>query len=372
MKKRLLTLILTGMVAAAAWSGSGTAAYAAGGGATAGAGITAETAETTGSADVTSDALALGQAVAQQTFAAAIAQGKDQATAFALAQQAAQNTITQYLSGIAGAAAGTGTAASGTAASGTAAAAVPAKTGNTVTDTAITRGLWTKYAGKKVSITSDSINTFDQYNPAWYGTMYPMGDVLNVSQTWWKMVLDATGESLDVNASWAGSKVCGNSLDTTGKTGCGMKRIFDLTGKGGVKPDVIWVILGTNDMIAGTPLGTYYAGKPIPAEGEITNFADGYDLMLAKLGGVYPNATIICFTCFPDTDVATGNRHTNSLGLTIEDYNAMIKKIAAGHGLQCVDVWNCNMNRQNAATTTIEGIHPSAQGFLLAASYVVN
>jgi lysophospholipase L1-like esterase len=359
-------------------AGTGTA-----GTATAGTNTAAGTSGTAGESALLTQA----KAAAQQAYAAAILKGLDQASAMAAAQKAAEavvaaggyNTAAAGTTGTAGtAAAGTGTAAAGTGTTaGTAGTAVqtpvvtPALNGDLIHDTAIKRGLYTKYYGKRVSITGDSICSFTGWSPWAYGTMYPNSGVMDVNEMWWKRVSDALGMTVCVDASWAGSQTAGNSLDMTGKTGCGIKRIVDLTAKNGTKPDVIFVMLGTNDMIGSLPLGTYYAGKPAPAEGIIDNFADAYNMMLTKLSAFYPAAQIVCFTCFPDTDITTCGKHTNALGLNIESYNSMIKTIAAGHGLQCVDTWDCGIDRQNAASTTLEGIHPNSLGFQYAAAYVV-
>lgn len=359
-------------------AGTGTA-----GTATAGTGTAAGTSGTAGESALLTQA----KAAAQQAYAAAILKGLDQASAMAAAQKAAEavvaaggyNTAAAGTTGTAGtAAAGTGTTTAGTGTTaGTAGTAVqtpvvtPALNGDLIHDTAIKRGLYTKYYGKRVSITGDSICSFTGWSPWAYGTMYPNSGVMDVNEMWWKRVSDALGMTVCVDASWAGSQTAGNSLDMTGKTGCGIKRIVDLTAKNGTKPDVIFVMLGTNDMIGSLPLGTYYAGKPAPAEGIIDNFADAYNMMLTKLSAFYPAAQIVCFTCFPDTDITTCGKHTNALGLNIESYNSMIKTIAAGHGLQCVDTWDCGIDRQNAASTTLEGIHPNSLGFQYAAAYVV-
>ena len=356
-------------------AGTGTAGTVSAGTATAGTGTAAGT---SGTAEE-SALLTQAKAAAQQAYAAAILKGLDQASAMAAAQKAAEAVVAAGGYNTAAAGTGTaGTAASGTGtAAGTAATAVqtpvvtPALNGDIIHDTAIRRGLYTKYYGKRVSITGDSICSFTGWSPWAYGTMYPNSGVMDVDEMWWKRVADALGMTVCVDASWAGSQTAGNSLDMTGKTGCGIKRIVDLTAKNGTKPDVIFVMLGTNDMIGSLPLGTYYAGKPAPAEGVIDNFADAYNMMLTKLSAFYPAAQIVCFTCFPDTDIASCGKHTNALGLNIESYNSMIKTIAAGHGLQCVDTWDCGIDRQNAASTTLEGIHPNSLGFQYAAAYVV-
>lgn len=367
----------TAAVGTTATTGTGTTAAGTGTTGTTTAGTGTAAAGTAGTAG-DSALLTQAKAAAQQAYTAAILKGQSQTAAMAAAQAAAQAVVAAGAKNSTGTAgtttAGTGTAATGTAAAGTTVqtpVVTPALNGDTIHDTAIRRGLYTKYYGKQVSITGDSICSFTGWTPWAYGTMYPNSGVMDVNEMWWKRVADATGMTVCVDASWAGSQTAGNSLDMTGKTGCGIKRIADLTAKNGTRPDVIFVMLGTNDMIGSLPLGTYYVGKPAPAEGIIDNFADAYNMMLTKLSAFYPAAQIICFTCFSDTDIETCGKHTNLLGMNIESYNSMIKTIAAGHGMQCIDTWDCGIDRQNAASTTLEGIHPNTLGFQYAAAYTV-
>ena len=60
--------------------------------------------------------------------------------------------------------------------------------------------------GMKLSILGDSISTFDGWIPEGNSAFYPQnGTVKEVSQTWWKLVLDELGLELYTNGSSSGS-----------------------------------------------------------------------------------------------------------------------------------------------------------------------
>ena len=77
--------------------------------------------------------------------------------------------------------------------------------------------MFSAYNGKKLSIIGDSIETFDAegYKIDGYNMYYPALNVRRVDQTWWKQVLDSSGMTLEINASWSGSRVTNTHSDPT-------------------------------------------------------------------------------------------------------------------------------------------------------------
>lgn len=230
------------------------------------------------------------------------------------------------------------------------------------------------YKGKTVSIMGDSISTFSGYIPDSYAQNYPADDLQDVSQTWWMQVINAKKMTFLSNSSYSGGLVSGNSLDTSGKYACSFIRIDAVRGADGSDPDVIMIMDGANDMFNNIPLGTYTQGEALPEEGRIKTFADAYAMMLTKLHAQYPNARVICLTCLPVTrwsDEARKQYHadTNDLGLTIADYNAVIKEVAAGFGDQVIDSYQ-SFNVSQGSQYTYDGVHPNAAGAKKVASYI--
>ncbi|MBP3217405.1 MAG: SGNH/GDSL hydrolase family protein [Lachnospiraceae bacterium] len=237
------------------------------------------------------------------------------------------------------------------------------------------------YTGKVIAVSGDSISSFYGVIPPSYDFSYPANDIDPISpayvdQMWWQQVIKNTGAVRGTIAASNNTTVAGNSLDMISKVGCGIRRLVDLQASG-QRPDVIFVYLGANDLLQNIPLGSYYPGKPAPAEGIVNNFADAYNMMLIKYRVFYPNAQIICLTCpelvsFQDYGSKTGpTKKVNALGLSINDYNRIIRQVAAGNGCKLIDTYYCGLNVQNAGAFTREGIHPNILGHNLFAYYVL-
>lgn len=123
----------------------------------------------------------------------------------------------------------------------------------------------TYFMGKSLSICGDSISTFTGYIPYDYDKCYPeKGQILDVNDTWWMQVIKKTGMKLCSNASFSGSTVSGEADDMeSGRWACGNRRISDLAGNTGEEPDIILILMGTNDLVSCIPLGNdnnYYIG----------------------------------------------------------------------------------------------------------------
>ncbi|MDE7187506.1 MAG: hypothetical protein K2O13_08385, partial [Lachnospiraceae bacterium] len=151
----------------------------------------------------------------------------------------------------------------------------------------------------KLSILGDSISTYEGWIPEGNSVFYPHnGAVQDVSQTWWKIVLDETGFVLCTNGSSSGSTCIGDSRAADVKAGCSDLRISQLSGADGEAPDIIIVYMGTNDMIESAQIGDNDGLKPVE-EGPVDNFSDAYTLTLDKLKAQYPSAQIYCCTLPP-------------------------------------------------------------------------
>lgn len=223
----------------------------------------------------------------------------------------------------------------------------------------------------KLSILGDSISTFDGWIPEGYSCYFPMdGDVVEVEQTWWQMVLKDTGMELCVNGSSSGSTCAGDSTSTDDcRYGCSDCRIGDLIGGNGCFPDVIIVYMGTNDVMKSVPLGDN-DGTQAVEEGVIENFSDAYCLMLDKLIASYPNAEIYCCNLPPmgnwgPASGPTFKKFVNSLELSSEDYGERIEMIAAAKGCRIVDLKNCGITMENLEWYVSDGVHMNPEGMKL-------
>lgn len=226
-------------------------------------------------------------------------------------------------------------------------------------------------AVKKLSILGDSISTFDGWIPEGYSCYFPMdGDVPDVEQTWWKMVLKDMDMELCVNGSSSGSTCIGDSLSVDNfQYGCSECRIGDLIGNNGSFPDIIIVYMGTNDFLKAVPLGEN-DGTLAVEEGIIENFSDAYCMILDKLIAYYPNAEIYCCNLPPmgawgPESGPTFVPFVNSLELASADYGQQIEIIAAAKGCKVIDLQNCGITMENIEAYVTDGIHMNQEGMEL-------
>lgn len=220
-----------------------------------------------------------------------------------------------------------------------------------------------------ISIMGDSISTFDGWLPEGFYDFYPLnGEIKDVEQTWWKMLLQETGLRLCVNASSSGSTCVGNSTSTDDpQSGCSDYRIEALAGEDGTDPDIIIVYMGTNDVIQNIPLGENDGSRPA-AEGTIENFSDAYCLILDKLKTKYPQAQIYCCNLLPIGEWGTKQpfeTFVNGEGLTSEDYSGRIETIARTKGCPVIDLKNCGLTIDNMQQYVSDGVHLNPEGMKL-------
>ena len=229
----------------------------------------------------------------------------------------------------------------------------------------------TKTKGKRYAIMGDSISVYrnggEQYGESYY---YPSGDVVLSNDMWWKKVEKANGLTFLATAARSGSTVCGNSSASDSNAGCSNRRIA-LLGVNGKSPDIILVLIGVNDYGTGKVLGNFNESSDLPSEGNIEDFSSAYALMLYKMKVAYPKARIFCgsiVSCVPNAVDSRVYPYKNSAGLTIPQYNNVIKTICNIMNATFVDIWDCGINDKNIANYTVDGhLHPNAGGMSLIA-----
>lgn len=221
-------------------------------------------------------------------------------------------------------------------------------------------------ANKKISILGDSISTYSGYLPSGYAAYYPKGDVTDVSQTWWKILIDDNNMILGQNASWSGSTIQSNSngffLDS---------RITALGANG--DPDIIIIQGGTNDGALEdiSELGELKTNLTIPltstaySDLDPTTFLGAYQTLIIKLMLAYPNAKIACWSI------------PWSSSLTVEEtYKASmkIKELCDLYGCEFLDIHKCGINLVNLGSYMGAGdstyTHPNSAGMKLIADYI--
>lgn len=228
--------------------------------------------------------------------------------------------------------------------------------------------------GMKFSILGDSISTYRGWIPEGNRDFYmENGPVQDVSQTWWRLVMDSLKLELCSNGSCSMSACSGDSGSQDPLVGSSDLRISQLAGENGEAPDFIIVYMGTNDMVGSVPVGDNDGRQPVE-EGYVDNFSDGYTLILDKLEKSYPTAQIYCCTILPLGDWGTDQPFVpfvNGQGLTSEPYADQIRTIAGNRGIPVIDLYHCGINIDNMAQMTADGVHPTPEGMQCIANMVM-
>lgn len=272
-----------------------------------------------------------------------------------------------------------------------------------------------KFKGKRLSVLGDSISTFgtpDKYNATglwnypgnWCRYPDETAGLMDVNQTYWKILMNKTGMIYGQNDCIAGSMIANKSTTNTSKSQgpdrclSSQTRISHLGANG--NPDVILVYGGTNDI--GSPLvasaidievGTFDPDNPITfatltdtppkfpqhlteaqiADLDNSTFANAVVTMLIRLQYTYPEAIICCLTPNYTTNFASVNGEVyygSSYDRMIE-FTEMLKTICDYFGVLVIDTRKAGIGVTDLDKMP-DGVHPSPLGMHLLAEYIYN
>lgn len=225
-----------------------------------------------------------------------------------------------------------------------------------------------KYNNKLFSVLGDSISTLDGYTEpegmAYYeGAAKFSADVFFPEDTWWGAVIERLGAKLLVNNSISGSMVIKHQKCELPTYGCSDERTSALD-KEGLSPDVIMVLLGTNDWGCGARLVPNGPSQ----ENDLAVFSIAYKAMLEKLTANYPYAEIWCMT------LPVGRWSANEFysfrycyaGTHIDEYCEIVREMAKSFGCRLIDLYHGDERHD-----TIDGFHPNKSGMMTLADSVI-
>lgn len=143
-----------------------------------------------------------------------------------------------------------------------------------------------------------------------------------------------------MNESWSGSHVSGDLNSAGNGYRCENLHVDN------VYPDVILIYMGTNDYDHNVPLGNYDGSTSIPSSTQ--TFSDSYAIMLSKVLSKYKNSEVWCCTLQPmERHGEPGFPEINNIGLTVEDYNNVIRKIAKSMNCKILEHSECGITYFN-------------------------
>lgn len=216
------------------------------------------------------------------------------------------------------------------------------------------------------SVLGNSISTYYDYIPDGYAIYYTPDREKNygiqVGDTWWMQLSRFSGLTFLANASWSGSRVACDVLNSNAPflSNHRMKAL----GRAGA-PDFVFIAGGTNDWnTSKVPLGQYRTENFTDS----VSFRGAYQRLLWKLTTWYPQTKVICLSIFPR---GNGINDKNSQGWSQADANASIRYIAQQFGqyfIDCTTVpWSSNWDEY-----TLDRLHPSTAGATLLATHIYN
>ena len=215
--------------------------------------------------------------------------------------------------------------------------------------------------GKKITIFGDSISTYAGYIPSENATFFPRAgyDVNDVSFTWWKKLLDATGMILEINNSWSGSRIATPPAGRTEKAFTNPDRYNNLG-----NPDIIIVFGGINDEFAQSdPTTPGEFNLSTTGNMDVTQFKQAYQFLVRTLQTNYPNAKL--FICTPTFKGASGIFENNDVGINQYEFHNVIRQIADMYGCGFIDLAKCGINVYNYQTYLDDTVHPNRKGMQL-------
>lgn len=145
----------------------------------------------------------------------------------------------------------------------------------------------------KMSILGDSYSTYKGYlspdsNEFWYAdSMKYKNNLRDVTKTWWWMLKEDMGWTLERNNSYSGATICNTGYNKRDFT----HRSFVTRMKNIGEPDVLFIFGGTNDCWAGAPIGNYKYEKW--SKTDLFQFRPAFAYMINYLKKKHPKMRII-------------------------------------------------------------------------------
>ncbi len=138
----------------------------------------------------------------------------------------------------------------------------------------------------------------------------------------------------------------------------GIGRVPDILN---AQPDMVIILYGANDFAASCPLGD-------PSKFQQGTFFWDYDTVLRGLIENLPDAEVVTSTLAYRADAET----PNDLGLTLEDYNQVVRHLSERYTLQLADAYtNSGIDKRNFASLSADDAHLNDDGHQRLAAFFI-
>ena len=127
------------------------------------------------------------------------------------------------------------------------------------------------------------------------------------------------------------------------------------------RPDVVFISYGANDFVQGCPRGSLEKFEP-------GTYASDYDTVLRGLIENLPGARIVLATCQYRADAET----PNAMGLTLDDYNAVVRQLAERYKIEMADAWKSSgIDARNFGALSADEGHLNDDGYQRLAAFFI-
>ena len=200
-------------------------------------------------------------------------------------------------------------------------------------------------AGKRLSILADSACAYPGYIPDGFETYYTPENMPDVNDTWWMRLLNETGMQLCVNNSCSGACLSTGARQDGYISACDPRRTGALCDEQGNPPDYIIIYAGVDDFLLHVPMGSYDGSGPLPDD--TTTFREALAVLLHDLQENYPQAQIMMCTTVHGEITEWDDPVAIREGLTQDEFNDIIREIAALFDVEIIDMAACGINTEN-------------------------
>lgn len=201
------------------------------------------------------------------------------------------------------------------------------------------------FSGKKFSLIGDSLSSYEGYIPDGFPFQYPSGDVQLSDMWWYRLARNLDMEICKINACSGSGVTDQTEYANEPEMVASMGRGKELEGRG-YKPDVIFVLIGGNDVISKVPR---------------KDISEGYRTMMEDITNTYPEAEIYLCTYYPC--------YINMVD-TSGWLNEEIRKISVEYKTGLIDLENCGITLENQEEYLLDGLHPNEKGLHLLSAWM--
>lgn len=115
----------------------------------------------------------------------------------------------------------------------------------------------------------------------------------------------------------------------------------------GGKPEIVWILLGGNDIISGADKNAILSG---------------YTRLLDEIKEEYPHADVYMMTYYPLNVEYKED---------IESLNKLIEDLGETNKIQIIELQNCGITWENTQEYRLDELHPNKEGMMMIAKEIV-